>query len=246
MATKFPGLEPMAVHIGSPLNAAQRYLAASYDSVASFVEVTYPALRAQRTGKVGRLTEPEQDLFRSAVVVAGAGVDTVLKEALRGCLALRIAYNADARGAFLDWVTQYLQSGQAVSPRRMAELLTTVNAQNTLREAYLGSLTGSSLQSQSQVTTVLGALGFHPKNDRQFYVDAATLNPLFKVRNQIAHEMDMTPSAARGNGERTRRDRTITTYVDLCHVGLNYSQKVLNRLEELMNSGSTAVADADA
>ena len=48
MAQRFPGLEPMEVALDSPVHVAQRYLASAYDSVASLVEETYPALRAQR------------------------------------------------------------------------------------------------------------------------------------------------------------------------------------------------------
>jgi hypothetical protein len=58
----------MAVALDSPINVAQRYLASAYDSVASLIEETYPALRAQREAGRGRLTHAEHDLFRAAVV----------------------------------------------------------------------------------------------------------------------------------------------------------------------------------
>lgn len=73
MTKQFPGLEPTVVDLDSPVHLAQRYLASAYDSVASLIETTYPALRAQREGARGRLTHAEQDLFRAAVVFAGAG-----------------------------------------------------------------------------------------------------------------------------------------------------------------------------
>ena len=74
MAQNFPVLEPTTVALDSPVHVAQRYLASAYDSVASLVNDTYPALRAQRDAGRGRLTHAEHDLFRAAVVFAGAGV----------------------------------------------------------------------------------------------------------------------------------------------------------------------------
>ena len=56
MAQIFPGREPTAVVLDSPVHVAQRYLASAYDSVASLIEETYPALRAQREAGRGRLT----------------------------------------------------------------------------------------------------------------------------------------------------------------------------------------------
>jgi hypothetical protein len=98
MAQNFPGLEPTAVALDSPVHVAQRYLASAYDSVASLVNETYPALRAQRDANRGRLTHAEHDLFRAAVVFAGAGVDSVLKQALRSCIPIQIERSEAARG----------------------------------------------------------------------------------------------------------------------------------------------------
>jgi hypothetical protein len=97
MPRQFPGLEPTVVTLDSPVHLAQRYLASAYDSVASLIETTYPALRAQREGTHGRLTHAEHDLFRAAVVFAGAGVDAVLKEALRSCVPIQIDVPSQAR-----------------------------------------------------------------------------------------------------------------------------------------------------
>lgn len=226
---KFPGLDPTVVGLDSPLHRSQRYLASAYDSVASLYEETYPALRATRTGSRGRLTHAEQDIFRAAVVFAGAGVDTVFKEAMRSCVAIQVERSDGAREKYVEFVTRFIQAGPTIDPRQLATLLTTADPGQTLKNAYIDKLTGSSLQSLTQVTAAMSALGLQDK--KELFKEAKSLNPLFRVRNEIAHELDMTPESAGGRGARQRRERTITEYRTMCHDGLNFAQRVLNALE---------------
>lgn len=228
MAQSFPGLDPTEVAPDSPVHVSQRYLASAYDSVASLVETTYPALRAQRPAGRGRLTHAEHDLFRAAVVFAGAGVDSVLKQALRSCIPIQIVRSEAAKAKYVEFVEGHIQDRGALSARQLAKLLITTNPEQALRDAYVESLTGSSLQSQSQVTTSLAALGL--QGQRQLFKDSQSLNGLFRARNQIAHEMDMTAAGATGRGKRTRHERTVDAYTTMCHTGLNYCQRVLNAL----------------
>src|SRR5699024_9016726 len=107
----------------SPANRAQRFLASAYDSVSSLMDESYPALRGQRTGQRGRLTHAEHDLFRAAVVFAGAGVDATLKEALRSCVSVRIGRSDAARSKYLDFSVAHIQEGPGVSARKVAALL---------------------------------------------------------------------------------------------------------------------------
>ncbi|MCH2223027.1 MAG: hypothetical protein MK097_22305, partial [Dechloromonas sp.] len=115
-----------------------------------------------------------------------------------------------------------------LNARQLAKVLVKPRPEQALRDAYIESLTGSSLQSQAQVTSALAALGL--QGERQLFRDSQSLNALFKARNQIAHEMDMTPAGATGRGNRTRHERTVQAYMTMCHTGLNYCQRVLNAL----------------
>ncbi|MGM5066606.1 hypothetical protein EU244_017325 [Rhodococcus qingshengii] len=229
---RFPGLDPTEVGLESPLHPAQRFLAGAYDSVAAMFEITYPALRSQRDTSRGRLTHAEQDIFRAAVVFAGAGIDTVMKEAVRGSVRLRIDHSDDARAKYLEFAVGYLQKGSDLNVKSLASLLISERPDEALKNAYVEKLTGSSLQSVDQVITTLSALGL--TDQKSLYLEAKKLKPLFQARNQISHELDMTSAAIRGQGQRTRHERTITTYRDMCHIGLNYSQKVLNSVERFV------------
>jgi hypothetical protein len=234
MTKQFPALEPSTVAPDSAVGLAQRYLATAYDSVAGLIGTTYPALRAQRTGSRGRLTDAEHDLFRAAVVFAGAGVDAVLKEALRSCVPIQIEASPQAREKYIDFVVRHIQDGQSLDARRLAHLLTEGSPGDALRSAYVDSLTGSSLQSQEQVLITLAALGLH--DERDLFKDAKALNALFRTRNQIAHEMDLTRQAVLGRRGRTRHERAQTAYIEMCHDALDYCQRVLNRLAAEVNS----------
>jgi hypothetical protein len=234
MPMQFPALEASTVDLDSPVQLAQRYLATAYDSVVGLIETTYPALRGQREGLRGRLTDAEHDLFRAAVVFAGAGVDAVLKEALRSCVPIQIDESSQAREKYIDFVVRHIQNGQAIDARHLARLLTDDSPGDTLRSAYVESLTGSSLQSQEQVLNSLAALGLH--DERDLFRDARALNALFRTRNQIAHEMDLTRAAVRGRGARTRHERAQGAYIEMCHEALDYCQRVLNRLTAEVNA----------
>jgi hypothetical protein len=230
---KFGTLDESVVSFGSPLYRSQRFLATANDSVAGLFETSYPALRALRSGTRGRLADAEHDLFRAAVVFVGAGLDTVFKEALRSCVAMQIDRSSGARQKYVDFVTRYIQNGPAVDAQRLAVLLTAGDADAALKEAYVQHLTGSSLQSVNQVTVAMSALGL--QENTKLYKDTRTLNPLFKARNEIAHELDMTPGSVSGRGARHRHERAIRSYTSMCFDGLNFSQRVLNALEGEVN-----------
>jgi hypothetical protein len=108
---EFPPTEPTVVSLDSPLNAAQRFWASAYDSVAGLFETTYPAVRAIRDSSRGRLTHAEHDVFRAAVDFTGAGLDAVFKETVRGAVRIRIQQSDAARDKYLDFVVNRLQDG---------------------------------------------------------------------------------------------------------------------------------------
>ena len=156
-------------------------------------------------------------------------MDAVLKEAMRSCVPTAVESSEGARDKYLDFVTKHLQDGTAFYTRRLADLLISDVPGAALLDAYVQNLTGSSLQSQTQVTAALAALGL--QDERDLFKDSKALNPLFRTRNEIAHEMDMTPAALANKNGRSRRERAINVYVEMCHAGLNYCQRVLNALE---------------
>ena len=228
----FPGLEPLTA-TGSSAHTAQRFLASAYDSVANLFEVVYPTVRAQRTAERGRLTHAEQDLFRAAVVFSGAGLDASLKELLRATVPTQTMRSESARAKYVAFASKYLGTAGTVDVKRLALILLSNDPKEHLLDAYLRELTGSSLQSVDQVKESLAALGLTDR--RKLLKDAEALKPLFVARNQIAHELDLrVPS---GQGARSRNDRSMTAYRQLCHDALNFAQKTINATIEEIGDG---------
>ena len=72
----------------------------------------------------------------------------------------------------------------------------------------------------------MSALGL--QGERELIKEARTLNDLFRGRNEIAHELDMTPASAAARGRRARRERSVSLYINMCHIGVDFAQRVLN------------------
>jgi len=120
---------------------------------------------------------------RAAVVFAGAGLDTVFKEAMRGCIAIQVDRSDGARETYLEFVSHFIRAGPTVDARQLAVLLTSADPSRALKDAYIAQLTGSSLQSLTQVITAMSALGL--QDEKELFKEGKSLNPLFRVRNEI-------------------------------------------------------------
>jgi hypothetical protein len=136
---------------------------------------------------------------------------------------------AELRTHIVEFLTNADEWASHMDITIIASLLTSTDPSRALKDAYIDKLTGSSLQSLTQVTAAMSALGLH--DEKELFKEAKSLSPLFRVRNEIAHEPDMTPESVGGRGARHRRERSITQYNTMCHGGLNFAQRMLNALE---------------
>jgi hypothetical protein len=221
--SSFPGLDPFAAG-DTYVDTAQRFLASAYDSVAALFDVHYPAIRGLRAAGRGRLTHAEGDIFRAAIIFAGAGVDATLKELIRTAVPVQVERSDTAREKFRDFVSIYLSGSQGIDSRRLADIIIAPKPRHVILEEYVRRLTGSSLQSVQQVHDTLSALGL--TTHAELYKSARELQRLFEARNQIAHELDLKSPEQRG--DRRRHERKINESRLLCHSGLNFAQKVIN------------------
>jgi hypothetical protein len=144
---------------------AQRFLDAAIASVKSALEAldTVRDRRRTRAGNLprGRLTDAEEDLLRSAVVFASAGLDSALKQLIRETLPAVAARDAGANEKFHEFVRRHLGEAEfGVNTGRLTDVLLAGKApRDTLLDRYVEWLTGESLQSAQQVGDVCSALG---------------------------------------------------------------------------------------
>jgi len=173
---------PEGAYEGDALDTAQRFLQSAYTSVESMLTFLKAARRA-RGAKQGTNSDSEVDLLRAAIVFAGAGLDSALKQLIRDALPTLVQVSPDARSGLERFAERV-----ATDPKRSAQALLAPSSRSFVLNAYVFELTGSSLQSVEQVKAVASALGV---NDRPLVRQIDNLRELFTARNEISHELDL-------------------------------------------------------
>lgn len=197
-----------------PVRSAQRFLGAAQETVSltllNFRLAREFAKAVDQKDARGRLSNSEMDLLRSAIVFAGAGLDTILKELIRCALPKVIVINELAREKFEDFAADHLGGKRGVPEiGTLAAVLTSPDgARGALLERYARALTGDSLQSAKQVSSAAGALGISDAALRKRMNEGSTLDLMFRARNEIVHELDLT-----SKGPRSRKIDTTEQWV---------------------------------
>ncbi len=226
------GLTPAHGEPGT--ETAQRFLASAYDSVEAVLQ-TLKTVRQQRRQDTGRtlrrLTSPEEDLLRAAIVFTGAGLDATLKQLIRDTLPALLETSRQAHDKFEAFAADKLGTAEVADTKMMARYLTSPDPRSRLIEDYVYDLTGSSLQSAEEVDKTAGALGIDEAGLRK---RIAGLRELFVARNEISHELDL--QRPEQPGDRTRRSRAIDHTKTLCQEGLEVGQLIVNAVGDLMHA----------
>lgn len=214
---------------------AQRFLASAYDSVNDVLKTlsTVRDVRRDQTGKKlkGRLTLPEEDLLRAAVVFTGAGLDATLKQLIRDSLPKLLESNQQAHDKFEQFAAAKLGTGEIADTRAIARYLTSPDPRSRLIEDYIYELTGSSLQSADQVDLTAGAVGIR---DGALRKRITGLRTLFQARNEISHELDLQELSR--PGDRSRRSRAMGPTQALCEEGFEVGQLIVNAVGESLSA----------
>ncbi len=204
---------------------ARKVLKQAQLSVKGFYQ-SLDAIRSARNA-TGNLTNQEQDLLRASVVFAAAGLDAVVKELIREAIRALAEHEPDVQKELETFVQRQLrgdsdEADATVGRKFLASILVSNSPQKRLIDEYILELTGSSLQSVSQLHKAAKALGLAAadvgiRNDE--------LRPIFDARNKMIHELDVNldKTAARRN----QNSRTTDSMK-------NWSDKLLFVAEELV------------
>ena len=100
---------------------ASKVLGQARDSVAGFLNA-FDTVRHARNAK-GNPTDEEQDLLRAALVFSAAGLDSVLKEVIKGAIRALAASDPDVQGELETFVQRQLRgdSDEPDASRRSRE-----------------------------------------------------------------------------------------------------------------------------
>lgn len=204
-------LAPIEVKSTHPVcEQAKLILETAHESAGALLSA-YDLARAQRGRPRGMTTDAEQDLLRSMLVMAAAGLDATVKQLIQDALPALLQVDDKAQNSFEKFIARRLGNDVAIATggtgiRLLASALASPSPQRRLISDYVGQLIGGSLQSSDSLFEVAAALGADPNG---VGIRPAELNPIFQTRNKIIHELDINLSAR----QRTRNVRSQSTMI---------------------------------
>lgn len=184
-----------------------RQVASTAHSAADALLHAYEVMRGQRGRPRGMTTDNEQDLLRSMLVMAAAGLDATVKQLVEDAVPSLVRIDAISQNTFEKFVQRRIlgdpgTTGAGMNVKALAAVLAASNPQKRLLEEYVSHLTGGSLQSFQSLLTVAAALGIEPASAG---IREDQLGPIFRTRNKIIHELDINLTAK--NRTRTVRSQ---------------------------------------
>ena len=196
------------------------------DSVTGFSNA-FDAVRQHRNAGAGAPTDEEQDLARAAVVFAAAGLDSCIKHLIKDSINTLADFDPKVKEQLNKFVRKLIDGE---SNDRIASALLADSPRTDLIDSYIYELTGSSLQSFEELAKAAGALGINV----QPLVDNKTdLVRIFKMRNQIIHELDVNFDGGRRQRQRNSRVKNdlVTDSNLLMQVADGFIERVDHKLE---------------
>jgi hypothetical protein len=164
----------------------------AHDSAKSFLDA-FETVRKARGVARGAPTDEEQDLLRAMVVIVGAGLDSMAGQLVRNALPAIASRSDIARAKLQDFAESQIGGTGDGTPaltgqRLLARALLAKSSHEVVLKQYIVSLTWGSLQSTDQLARVAAALGAEPP---RLGITKAQLGPVFRVRNDIIHKLDI-------------------------------------------------------
>lgn len=177
---------------------------------------------------MGRPNNEEQDILRSALVFATAGLDSLLKQLIRDTLPELAKSDSSVQQEFETFVLRQLRGNEEdvegpVGNKFLARVLISARPQERLLENYVFNLTGASLQSIEQLFKTTKALGISQStlNDKR-----DEFKEIFDARNKIIHELDIIFGGRQGQRHRiSRNEKNIKKYTKLL---INFGSEIIN------------------
>lgn len=175
-------------------------------SVKHFREAFDTVRKARKAS--GPPTAGEQDLIRASLTFAAAGLDSVLKELIKGSIRALAARDKEVQKGLEEYARRQLRDDTDGSLAKgsanfLAKILVSTSPYEQLIENYTLYLTGSSLQSIDELFKASSALGINVESVSK---KKKELREIFEIRNKIIHELDVRFDVK--HGQKARNSRT--------------------------------------
>lgn len=162
----------------------------------------------------GRLKEGEVDLLRSALVLAGAGLDAVVKRLARDALPELLAVGSTRAAADKIFKTHVSAQIRDKTPSTSwTQAILDPDPRQAMIRLHVEACTTGSLQNEKDLRAIRATLGISEKviTDQRI----AGLAPFLTARNQVAHDLDIKAPGDPSWGPRhQRRIRTVVAQRD--------------------------------
>lgn len=198
-----------------PVQAAWWSLRSARDSVNGLFDTLYLVRQTWRDNKkteARRLPQDAQELLRAAIVFSSAGFDAAMKALIEQAVPVLAEHNDDARERVHVFIREEVNAPEVKGTFRDA--LQTPDPRWAMLDLYIAQLKKGSFQDgdhvKRRIRSALGIKSTQVSNPR-----IKNLNPFFDARNQVAHEMDQTPSK-RADAPPNRRIRAQEPVRDMC------------------------------
>jgi len=199
----------------------------------AFVKVGAVALKEADSEKGAAEFRRGQELLRSMVVVACAGLESALKEVLRKTLDPLASSDMMVAAKFEAWVARTMKDPE--NSDFMAHVFSALEPpRHVLIRGYVSEKVSDSLQSTRGLEETIAALGLG--KGTLDWNSFANVHRAFECRNQIIHEYDFIEIG----GRITRRMRTVEEIVNYVNALFDAGDRILTAAVDRVDSTSEA------
>ena len=161
------------------------------------------------------------------LVFAGAGLDSMIKQLVRDALSLTIDRVEGAEENLKTFISKRIARQDTLDPSFLSSVLASRNPRNVLVSALVADLVSQSLQSKEQV---LRAASYFDIPSAALASDLRLLERIFRVRNEIAHEMDVDFAQPNRNRRPRRKAEMIEHTTEILRLANAFLHEVDRRL----------------
>ena len=210
------------------LNKSRLILQSLNESISSFYDL-YDSLSDDDDNQ-------RQDLLRAIILFSCSGIDAIVKQLVNDTLELVIVRDEGAFTQFKNFTEKKIvtKNDAGYDSKLLATLFTCDNPKSVLIDLLKRELTCNSLQSADELLKVGSYFNIETNSLEQNKTELDELKTIFRVRNQITHEMDVDMGAV----DFQRRERTreeIKRYSD--HI-ISLAEKFINLVGEKLNNAT--------
>ncbi len=193
-------------------------------SISSAMLHCFALLRIERGSLRGGTTDNEQATLRAMLVMAAAGLDSMVKQLIRDTLTTLSHKDEDVNEKLSKFLKRRLEG--KVAADLLSEVLLAKDQRKQVIEVYIEDLTGSSLQSPTELYKAAEALGLETRG-----IDKKEDGRIFHARNQIIHELDIDLAAKRRSYNLRGLDEMVKWTNRLFVIGKQFIEEASKKLK---------------